>query len=200
MKLYTTQGAPNPQRLDFFLAEKEIVIDREEVTLMERAHDAEDFRKLSPFGLVPVLILDNGQSITEVEAICRYFDEVVPQPNLLGSNPEEKALIGMWSRLTELQLLNPIAQTFRHSHPKMNVLQEQIEAYADLSRRNAMKSLDLFERHMQGRGFVVADRFTLADINMFVALRMMKLARMELSSWVTLHAWFTSQRERHCFA
>ncbi|NBT40214.1 MAG: glutathione S-transferase family protein [Alphaproteobacteria bacterium] len=200
MKLYTTQGAPNPQRLDFFLAEKEIVIDREEVTLMERAHDAEDFRKLSPFGLVPVLILDNGQSITEVEAICRYFDEVVPQPNLLGSNPEEKALIGMWSRLTELQLLNPIAQTFRHSHPKMNVLQEQIEAYADLSRRNAMKSLDLFERHMQGREFVVADRFTLADINMFVALRMMKLARMELSSWVTLHAWFTSQRERHCFA
>lgn len=200
MKLYTTQGAPNPQRLDFFLAEKEIVIDREEVTLMERAHDAEDFRKLSPFGLVPVLILDNGQSITEVEAICRYFDEVVPQPNLLGSNPEEKALIGMWSRLTELQLLNPIAQTFRHSHPKMNVLQEQIEAYADLSRRNAMKSLDLFERHMQGREFVVADRFTLADINMFVALRMMKLARIELSSWVTLHAWFTSQRERHCFA
>ncbi|MGB0381918.1 MAG: glutathione S-transferase family protein [Alphaproteobacteria bacterium] len=200
MKLYTTQGAPNPQRLDFFLAEKEIVIDREEVTLMERAHDAEDFRKLSPFGLVPVLILDNGQSITEVEAICRYFDEVVPQPNLLGSNPEEKALIGMWSRLTELQLLNPIAQTFRHSHPKMNVLQEQIEAYADLSRRNAMKSLDLFERHMQGREFVVADRFTLADINMFVALRMMKLARMELSSWVTLHAWFASQRERHCFA
>ena len=200
MKLYTTQGAPNPQRLDFFLAEKEIVIDREEVTLMERAHDTEDFRKLSPFGLVPVLILDNGQSITEVEAICRYFDEVVPQPNLLGSNPEEKALIGMWSRLTELQLLNPIAQTFRHSHPKMNVLQEQIEAYADLSRRNAMKSLDLFERHMQGREFVVADRFTLADINMFVALRMMKLARMELSSWVTLHAWFTSQRERHCFA
>ncbi len=200
MKLYTTQGAPNPQRLDFFLAEKEIVIDREEVTLMERAHDAEDFRKLSPFGLVPVLILDNGQSITEVEAICRYFDEVVPQPNLLGSNPEEKALIGMWSRLTELQLLNPIAQTFRHSHPKMNVLQEQIEAYADLSRRNAMKSLDLFERHMQGREFVVADRFTLADINMFVALRMMKLARMELSSWVTLHAWFTSKRERHCFA
>jgi glutathione S-transferase len=200
MKLYTTQGAPNPQRLDFFLAEKEIVIDREEVTLMERAHDAEDFRKLSPFGLVPVLILDNGQSITEVEAICRYFDEVVPQPNLLGSNPEEKALIGMWSRLTELQLLNPIAQTFRHSHPKMNVLQEQIEAYADLSRRNAMKSLDLFERHMQGREFVVADRFTLADINMFVALRMMKLARMELSSLVTLHAWFTSQRERHCFA
>lgn len=200
MKLYTTQGAPNPQRLDFFLAEKEIVIDREEVTLMERAHDAEDFRKLSPFGLVPVLILDNGQSITEVEAICRYFDEVVPQPNLLGSNPEEKALIGMWSRLTELQLLNPIAQTFRHSHPKMNVLQEQIEAYADLSRRNATKSLDLFERHMQGREFVVADRFTLADINMFVALRMMKLARIELSSWVTLHAWFTSQRERHCFA
>ncbi|MGC6391630.1 MAG: glutathione S-transferase family protein [Alphaproteobacteria bacterium] len=200
MKLYTTQGAPNPQRLDFFLAEKEIVIDREEVTLMERAHDAEDFRKLSPFGLVPVLILDNGQSITEVEAICRYFDEVVPQPNLLGSNPEEKALIGMWSRLTELQLLNPIAQTFRHSHPKMNVLQEQIEAYADLSRRNAMKSLDLFERHMQGREFVVVDRFTLADINMFVALRMMKLARIELSSWVTLHAWFTSQRERHCFA
>ncbi len=189
MKLYTTNGAPNPQRLDIFLHEKSIEVEKVFVNLMEREHDDPLFRSLSPFGRVPVLILDDGTAISEVEAVARYLEEVVPSPNLLGSSPREKALVSMWARLAEFELMTPMAHAFRHGHPRMGVLEDQVADYAVAAAKKASTALTIFEQHMKERDYVCLNRFTFADINALVALRMTKLAKINLAQWPILSNW-----------
>ena len=200
MKLYTTKGAPNPQRLDIFLHEKSIEVEKVFVNLMEREHDDALFRSLSPFGRVPVLILDDGTSISEVEAVARYFEEVVPSPNLFGSSPHDKAIVSMWARLAEFELMTPIAHAFRHGHPRMGVLEDQVADYAVAAARKASASLTIFEQHMKDRDYICLDRFTFADINAVVALRMTKLAKIDLAQWPNLSKWLENISHRPSIA
>jgi glutathione S-transferase len=200
MRLITTQGAPNPQRLDIFLHEKSIELTRTHINLMEREHDDESFRAKSPFGRVPVLLLDDETPIGEVEAIARYFEEVVPEPSLFGLSPRDKALVSMWAGLTEFELMTPIAHAFRHGHPRMGVLEEQVADYALVAAKKASYGLGVFANHMQHRDYVCLDHFTFADINAVVALRMTKLAKIDLNQWPVLQKWLEKMCKRPSIA
>src|SRR5260370_18227240 len=47
-------------------------------------------------GTMPRLELDDGTQLAESVAICRYIEELHPEPSLLGTTPIERALIEMW--------------------------------------------------------------------------------------------------------
>lgn len=49
MKLYDCKGAVNPRRVDIFLAEKGIEIDRVQVDVFGGEHRSDKFRKLKSF-------------------------------------------------------------------------------------------------------------------------------------------------------
>jgi glutathione S-transferase len=69
---------------------------------------------------VPVLILDDGTAISESVAICRYFEELQPEPALFGRGAVGRANVEMWNRRVELGLFAAVATVFRHLHPKMS--------------------------------------------------------------------------------
>ena len=93
MKLYDTKMAPNPRRVRIFLAEKGIEIPTIEVNILEGENLKPDYLKVNPRGLLPTLELDDGTRIDETIAICRYIEETHPEPNLMGSNALERAVI-----------------------------------------------------------------------------------------------------------
>ena len=102
MKLYNSNFAPNPRRVRIFLAEKGLSIPRVEVDLAKLEHKTAEFSALNPFQTIPVLELDDGTIISESIAICRYVEELHPEPNLFGATPLERATVEMWQRLLEL--------------------------------------------------------------------------------------------------
>jgi glutathione S-transferase len=51
--------------------------------------------KRNPLATVPVLELDDGTCISESVAICRYFEELHPNPPLFGVNAQDRALMEM---------------------------------------------------------------------------------------------------------
>ena len=110
MKLYNSNLAPNPRRVRVFLAEKGVAIPRVEVDLAKLEQKTPEFSALNPFQTIPVLELDDGTRIAKSIAICRYIEELWPEPNLFGSTALERAMIEMWQRQLELRLLLPIAQ------------------------------------------------------------------------------------------
>jgi glutathione S-transferase len=79
MKLYDCKGAVNPRRVDIFLAEKGIEIDRVQVDVFGGKHRSDKFRKLNPSCAVPFLELDDGVVISESTAISRYIEGQQPQ-------------------------------------------------------------------------------------------------------------------------
>ncbi|GAA3962706.1 glutathione S-transferase N-terminal domain-containing protein [Allohahella marinimesophila] len=91
MLIYEMKIAPSPRRVRIFLAEKGITnIEYKEINLQAGENRTPEFRAISPFGLVPVLELDDGSHIAETLAICRYFEELQPEPPLYGRSPKER--------------------------------------------------------------------------------------------------------------
>jgi len=97
MKLYNWQRAPNCRRVRMFILEKGLEIPPiEEVGGKVRLSD--EYIKIWPHALVPMLETDDGLRIGEAMAICRFLEDEYPDPNLMGADGREKACIEMWER------------------------------------------------------------------------------------------------------
>ena len=134
MKIVQTKTAPNPRRVRIFLAEKGIEVPYEEVDIIKGLKTPE-FTRLNPFQRVPVLVLDDGTSISETMAICRYFEETKPEPALFGKGAKQRAIVEMWNRRMELGLLACVAAAFRHLHPAAAQLEvPQVPAWGEANK------------------------------------------------------------------
>lgn len=165
MKLYGEDNpAPNPRRVRIFLAEKGVEVDHERVPMRERAHKAPAFLARNPLGQLPVLELDDGSHLSESVSICRYLDEVSPGPSLFGETARERAEIDMWIRRIELQLMNPIGQVWRHTHPLTAALLTQYRDFGESNRPRIAQIYAWLDEELAERPFIAGDRYSMADI------------------------------------
>src|SRR5215203_4035611 len=182
MKLYDGGRAPNPRRVRVFLAEKGIQVPTEQVDLGAQQHKSSAFTAINPIQRVPVLVLDDGTVIGESIAICRYFEELNPEPPLFGRGAREIARIEMWSRRAELHLLFPVSHVFRHTHPAMKEMEvPQVPAWAEANKPRIADFLAVLDEELQQHPFLAGDRYSVADITGLVAVDLMKPAKLALS-------------------
>lgn len=180
MRIIETRGAPNPRRVRIFLAEKHISIPFEEVDIMAGAARTPQFTALNPLQRVPVLVLDDGTAISESVAICRYFEELEPQPPLFGEGAPGKARVEMWNRRVEFGLFAAVAHAFRHLHPKMSHLEvPQVAAWGEANKAKAAQMLALLDAELASRPFIAGQDYSIADITALIAVDFMKPARLE---------------------
>ena len=172
MKLYTSHRAPNPRRVRWVMAEKGIQdVDLVEIDIMVGEHKTPEYRTRVGVPHVPALELDDGTSISESVAICRYLEALYPEPNLFGVDAREQAVIEMWTRRCEFYLANPIMLSVRHSHPALAALEAvQMPQMADYNRVAAEKFMKTLDRRLADHAFIAADRFTIADVVAVVGL------------------------------
>ncbi|MEL7482199.1 MAG: glutathione S-transferase family protein [Pseudomonadota bacterium] len=171
MKLYHAPKAPNPERAVMFLRAKGRLdeVEIEEISIMKGEHKSPEYRALSPMSQVPVLVLDDGRTLTESRAICTYFEALWPDPDLFGKEPFERGEIEMWERRVELLWMLPFAMWFRNAHPAMAPLENpQLPDMAEKSERNARAFVKRFNTHLETHDFVAAGRFSNADISAFI--------------------------------
>src|SRR5260370_32018255 len=113
MKIYDFVGAPNPRRVRVFLAEKGISnVPFEQVNLATADNRKPEFLKINPMGGIPVLELDDGTHIAESVAICRYFEDLKPEPRLMAVDAKDKTVVEMWNRRMEVEVLGMAAGSF----------------------------------------------------------------------------------------
>jgi glutathione S-transferase len=178
MKILQTKTAPNPRRVRIFLAEKGIEVPYEEHDITKLK--TPEFTKLNRFQRVPVLILDDGTAIAETMAICRYFEEIKPEPALFGKGARERALVEMWNRRMELGLLLSVAQAFRHLHPAAAQLEvPQVAAWGEANKPRAQEIMQYLDEELGQRRFVAGDTYSVADITALVAMDFSKPARVQ---------------------
>jgi len=177
VRIIETRRAPNPRRVGIFLAEKGLEVPREERDLMAGDLKCDAFSKLNPWQRVPVLVLDDGSVISESVAICRYFEEVCPEPPLFGRGSIGKAKVEMWNRRVELGLFNAVASVFRHLHPKMAHLEvPQVEVWGQSNKDKVQLELTHLDERLAESRFIAGDEYSIADITALVAIDFMKPA------------------------
>ena len=179
MRLHTSPRAPNPRRVDMFLAEKGIEgLERRTYDLNRGDLRTAEFRALNPLGRVPVLELDDGRCLAESRAICSYLESLHPEPNLMGRDAVERAFIESADRQVEMFLLASIANAVRHTHPGLAPLEQP--QFADFGSSQGQKLLEYaaaFDRLLSSRAWLAGDRFTIADITGFCGVEFAKLIK-----------------------
>ncbi len=201
MKLYDGGRAPNPRRVTLFLAEKGIEVEKVPVDMGRLEHKSAGLSQLNPLQRLPVLVLDDGTVLTETIAICRYFEELHPEPALFGTGARQRALVEMWQRRVELHFFMAVAAVFRHLHPAMKDWEvPQVPEWGEANRPKALNFLALLDQELAGRTYVAGDRFSVADITCHVTMGFMKLARIALpEDLVHVKRWFHLVSERPAF-
>ncbi len=191
MLLYHDLRAPNPRRVRIFLAEKGVAYDTIEVSIAAAAHQSPEFRKKNPLALLPVLELADGRILRESMAICRYIEELHPEPNLLGADAWERAQIEQWNRHAELELLIPIAQIFRNTNPFWAGRIKQSAEFGEIMREVALGRFDWFESELAQRPYIAGPRFTVADITALCAIDFGKVVKLRINAEThpNLAAW-----------
>jgi glutathione S-transferase len=191
MLLYHDPSALNPRRVRIFLAEKAVAYDTIEISIAAAAHQTPEFRKKNPISLLPVLELGDGRILRESMAICRYMEELHPEPNLFGTDPWERAQIEMWNRHAELELLLPIAQVFRNSNAFWVGRIKQSAEYGEIMRELVSGRFDWFEEELGQREYLAGPRFTVADITALCAIDFGKVSnlRIKTETHPNLAAW-----------
>jgi glutathione S-transferase len=171
MKLYSLKNAPNPRRVRIFLAEKRVVVPIEEIEDVETGlHRTPEFRAKNSLAQLPVLELDDGTTLTESVAICRYFEETVPEPPLFGRSTIERAQVEMWNRRMEIELLLPVIDVFVHTHPFWTGKREQMPDWGIKRRAHLVERMRWLDNELKDRPFIGIDRYNIADITAQVAL------------------------------
>ena len=166
MKLYgAPKPAPNPRRVRMFLAEKGIDLPETPIDLAKREHKSPEYRQKNSLGQVPTLELDDGTTISETVAICRYFEEIYPDPPLFGATPVQKALVDMWVRRIEFQLMQPVGNFWRHAHPRTAGLLHQYKDFGESNRAAYSGGQKWLDRELaDGRPFIAGETISIADI------------------------------------
>ncbi len=181
MKLFDGGRAPNPRRVRVFLAEKGIEVPLVPVDMGANEHKQEAVSSRNPLRRLPVLELDDGTVLTETVAICRYFEELHPQPALFGEGALGKAMVEMWQRRMELNLFLPVGFAFRHLHPAMKGWEvPQIPEWGEANKPKVVEFLHLLDGELAGRRFAAGDAYSTADITGMIAIDFMKPARIEV--------------------
>jgi glutathione S-transferase len=174
MKLYNEHNpAPNPRRVRIFLAEKGISMPFVHVPMRQGAHKSAEHLSKNSLGQVPVLELDDGRTLSESIAICRYLEELHPAPALFGNDAWQRAQIEMWIRRIEFALLSRVGAVWINTHKYTAHLGTQYKDFGEASRVRAIKALHWLDGELKEREFLATDYFSMADI---VALTTMDFA------------------------
>ncbi|MBA3818994.1 MAG: glutathione S-transferase family protein [Deltaproteobacteria bacterium] len=198
MLLYHDLRAPNPRRVRIFLAEKGVAYDTIEISIAAAAHQTDAFRVKNPLALLPVLELPDGKVLRESVAICRYLEELHPEPNLFGRDAWERAQVEQWNRHAELELLFPIAQVFRNTHKFWVGRIKQVPEFAEIMRDQVKARFDWLEAELATRPFLAGEQFSIADITALCAIDFGKVSniRIQAETHPQLTAWHQRVSER----
>lgn len=185
MKLYFSPGACS---LAPHIALREASLDFELVKVdvsTKRTASGDDFFSINPKGYVPVLGLDEGGVLTEVQAILQYIADQAPAAHLAP----------VWPSLERYRLMEWLSYISSELHKNYSPL-FKVDASEDIktsARANLSTRLSFVAVHLQNRQFLLGEIFTVADAYLFTVLRWSRLTHIDFGAV----AGFTNLSWRH---
>ncbi|MEH3047765.1 glutathione S-transferase family protein [Sphingomonas adhaesiva] len=186
MKLYDAAWAPSPRRVRIFLAEKRIDVARVSIDLRRGEHLEADYLAIVPRGVVPALMLDDGEVLTESVAICRFFEALHPDPPLFGTRPVEIARVEEWTRRVEETGYAAAVEALRNASPAFadrglpgaGPAIAQIPALAERAHTRWAGFVDMLDARLAGSEWLADDRYSFADIMALTTIDFARAAKL----------------------
>lgn len=204
MKFYDCKTAPSPRRVRIFMAEKGIELPTVQVDLKSGEQLSEAFMRINPRCTVPVLELDDGTRLTDTLAICHYLESKYPEPNLMGRDAREQALVMNWHEqimtegfLAGAEALRNFAKGFAGRALTGPGGFQQIPELAERGQERLAQFMAVLDGRLAESPNVALERFTMADIGAFVCVDFAGWIKLPvLERWPNIRRWHERISER----
>jgi glutathione S-transferase len=201
MNLYVFQVAPNPTRVRLYLAEKalggaKIDVDEVSVNLVAGEQLLAEHLGRNPVGKLPVLEWGEKSFLTESLAIIEYFEELHPEPPMIGSDAKGRARVRELDRIAELGVLLPVARIVHATNSPLGW--PPVPEMAAFFRERLPEGLRVLDSQLaDGRPFVAGPSPTIADCTLAAALQFARFGKVEIDrSFEHVARWDRLYRER----
>ena len=190
MLLYDSRVSGNCYKVRLLLAHLGRYYERIELDVVDRSNRAEVLGGLNPGLRVPTLVLDDGRALGESNAITFYLAQGTPY---VPQDAFELAQVLQWMFFEQ------------YSHePYIAVLRFWLHvagrapapAELEAKRRGGEAALAAMEGHLQGRSFLVAEHYTIADIALYAYTHVAGEAGFELEPYPAIEAWLARVAEQ----
>ncbi len=188
MKLYYSPGACSLSP-HIIASEAELPIELIKVDLESKLTETgEDFRQLNPNGYVPLLILDDGNRLTEGPAIVQYLADQAPDKRLIpAAGTFERYKLQQWLNFISTEIHKSFSPLFNPVAP---------EAAKKLATTILMTRLDTVAELLSSQPFLLGDNFSVADAYLFVTLSWGQYVNIDISRWPALARYADRISER----
>ena len=184
MRLYNSAVSGNCYKVRLLLAQLGLEYETVDVSVVDRSNRKELLGALNPGLRVPTLVLDDGRPLGESNAILSYFGEGT---DFVPTDRYERAQMFQWMFFEQ------------YSHePYIAVVRFWLaysgtpETFADqipARKKGGYAALDAMESHLMGRSFLVAERYTIADIALYAYTHVAHEGEFDLAAYSAIRDW-----------
>jgi glutathione S-transferase len=195
MKLLYSLTSPYARKVRIVAAEKRISIDLVQVVLSEPGCPVQQY---NPLGKIPVLVLDDGDSLYDSSVIVDYLDQRTPISHLIPQETKQKFQVKRWESLSDGICDSAVAVMLE------NRRQENLRDPAWIAKQmmKVGSGLEFLNVDLGENEFCVADKFSLADIALGCLIGYLNLRFVELDiakNYANLDRHFQSMMARASF-
>nr|BFD68659.1 glutathione S-transferase family protein [Bdellovibrio sp. HAGR004] len=184
IKIY---GSPlsSAGRCYWMLEELGLPYEQVPLNMREKQHKSEEYLKINPNGKVPAII-DGEYVLWESMAITNYLAKKHNSP-MAAQNAEEEGQMLQWSFWALVDLQKPAvdwliqAMFVPAEHRNQNIISD--------AQNILPRYLQVLEKGLSGKTYLVGNRFTVADINVASVIGILHALKFDLSSYPNIIKW-----------
>jgi glutathione S-transferase len=184
MLLYDSAVSGNCYKVRLLLSKLGLPFERRELSVYDRSDRPDVLGGLNPALRVPTVVLDDGRTLGESNAILWYFADGT---SFVPDDAYERAQVLQWQFFEQYDHEPHIAVA------RFWQLADIHPAAADLEakQRGGQRALAAMERHLAEHEFLVAERYTIADISLFAYTHVAPEGGFSLQPYPAVREWLT---------
>ncbi len=184
MRLYNSAVSGNCYKVRLLLAQLGLEYETVDVSVVDRSNRKELLGDLNPGLRVPTLALDDGRPLAESDAILWYFGDGTPY---VPDDAYERAQVLQWmffEQYSHEPYLAVVRFWLAYSGTP-EAFREQVPA----KMKGGYAALDAMERHLEGKSFLVGERYSIADIALYAYTHVAHEGEFDLEPYPAIRSW-----------
>jgi glutathione S-transferase len=183
--LYNSAVSGNCYKVRLLFAHLGREYETVEMSVVDRSNRPEVLGELNPGLRVPTLVLDDGRPLAESNAILWYFGDGT---QYVPDDSYERAHVLQWA-FFEQYSHEPYIAVARFWLAYSGASAERYAERLPDWHRGGYAALDAMERHLDGKSFLVGDRYSIADISLYAYTHVAHEGDFDLSQYPAIRAW-----------
>jgi glutathione S-transferase len=193
LTLYDYAASANCFKVRLLLAQLGIEHERIPIDIFDGDTLTPEFERLNPLRSTPVLVLPDDEPLIESNAILWYLAR---GSSYLPDGPADESKVVRWLIYEQSDVM-PAIGGLRFRLVTGRFTRDSPEAVT--RRRNAYEALGILEAHLATRDFLVADRYTIADLSVFAYAHTAPEAGIDTTPYPRFNEWLARITEQPGF-